>query len=191
MMQEQFEKLLQKQCPWHPGAKHSAIKCYNLRKMFNAPPLDKNAKKKGKGGDKPEDKSGVAQFQNASKTVNIIFGGESGFASKQAQKLTLREILSIEPALPRPLQWSEVPISFSRDDHWTSFSEVEKFPLVLDPVVASVRLTRVLIDGGSSLNLLFTSTLKNMRLDITDMLTPSKALFYGIVPGTRLHHSGP
>jgi hypothetical protein len=54
---------------------------------------------------------------------------------------------------------------------------------MLDPVVASVRLTRVLIDGGSGLNLLFASTLQKMGLDITDMLTPSKTPFYGIVPG--------
>jgi hypothetical protein len=54
--------------------------------------------------------------------------------------------------------------------------------LVLDSVVASVRLTRVLIDGASSLNLLFASTLQKMGLDITDMLTPSRARFYGIVP---------
>ncbi|RLM92750.1 uncharacterized protein C2845_PM08G10980 [Panicum miliaceum] len=54
---------------------------------------------------------------------------------------------------------------------------------MLDPVVASVRLTRVLINGGSDLNLLFASTLQKMGLDITDMLTPSKAPFYVIVPG--------
>jgi hypothetical protein len=83
--------------------------------------------------------------------------------------------MSIEPVVPQPLQWSEVSISFSRDDQWTSFSELGKLPLVLDPVVASVKLTRVLIDGGSGLNLLFTSTLKKMGLDITDMLTLSKA----------------
>jgi hypothetical protein len=64
MTQEEFEKLLQKQCPWHLGAKHSTIECYNLRRTFNAAPLDKNAKKKGKGkkDDEPEDKSGGAQF---------------------------------------------------------------------------------------------------------------------------------
>jgi hypothetical protein len=45
------------------------------------------------------------------------------------------------------------------------------------------QLTRVLIDGQSSLNLLFTSTLKKMGLDISKMLTPSKAPFYGIVLG--------
>jgi hypothetical protein len=72
---------------------------------------------------------------------------------------------------------------FSRDDQWTSFSELGKFLLVLDPVVASIRLTRVLIDGGSGLNLLLVSTLQKMGLDITDMLSPSKAPFYGIIPG--------
>jgi hypothetical protein len=97
--------------------------------------------------------------------------------------LTLREILSVEPATQKPLRYSEVPISFSRDDQWTSFSEPEKFPLVLDPIMVGSQLTRVLIDGGSGLNLLFTSTLKNMGLDISKMLTPSRAPFYGIVPG--------
>jgi hypothetical protein len=70
-----------------------------------------------------------------------------------------------------------------RYDQWTSFSKLGKFPLILDPVVVGSQLTRVLIDGGSGLNLLFTSTLKKMGLDISKMLTPSKAPFYGIVPG--------
>jgi hypothetical protein len=98
--------------------------------------------------------------------------------------------MSVEPAAPRPLRGSEVPISFSRDDQWTSFSEPNKFPLVLDPVVAEVRLTKVLIDGGSGLNLIFTSTLKKMGLDFTDMLVPSKSPFYGIVPGNASHPLG-
>jgi hypothetical protein len=41
----------------------------------------------------------------------------------------------------------------------------------------------VLIDGGSGLNILFTKTLKKMKLDITHMLTKSTSPFYGIVPG--------
>jgi hypothetical protein len=41
----------------------------------------------------------------------------------------------------------------------------------LDPVVAGLQLTRVLVNGGSSLNLLFGSTLKKMGLDISKMLT--------------------
>jgi hypothetical protein len=81
-----------------------------------------------------------------------------------------------------PLRYSEVPISFSREDQWTSFSEPGKFSLVLDFVVASSKLTQVLIDGWSGLNLLFVSTLKKMGLEISKILTPSMASFYGIVP---------
>jgi hypothetical protein len=80
----------------------------------------------------------------------------------------------------------EVPISFSCNDQWTSFSEPSKFPLVLDPV----RLTKVLIDGGSGLNLIFASTLRKMGLDFMDMLVSSKFPFYGIVPGNTAHPPG-
>jgi hypothetical protein len=91
--------------------------------------------------------------------------------------------LNIEPAVPTPLRWSEVPITFSRVDQWTSFSKPGRFPLVLKLVVAGSRLNKVLIDGGSGLNVLFTKTLKKMKLDITHMLTKSTSPFYGIVPG--------
>jgi hypothetical protein len=96
----------------------------------------------------------------------------------------------VESAVPRPLCWSEVPISFSHDDQWTSFSEPGKFPLVLDLVVAEVRLTKVLIDGGSDLKLIFASTLRKMGLDFKDMLVSSKSPFYGIVPGNAAHPLG-
>jgi hypothetical protein len=181
MTTEEFEKLLQKKCPWHPGANHAAINCYHLRRTFSNP----SGGKKNKPADKePEvddqgDKSHNAKFQDASKTINVNFRGDEEFNSRR--ELLLREIMSVEPAVPRPLRWSEVPISFSRDDQWTSFSE---------PVVAEVKLTRVLIDDGSGLNLIFASTLKKMGLDLMDMLVPRKSPFYDIVPGNAAHPLG-
>jgi hypothetical protein len=112
--------------------------------------------------------------------VNVLFGG---LPTKWSQKATRREVLNIEPVVPTPLRWLEVPITFSRADQWTSFFEPGRFPLVLKPVVAGSRLNKVLIDGGSGLNVLFTKTLKKMKLDITHMLTKSTSPFYGIVPG--------
>jgi hypothetical protein len=91
--------------------------------------------------------------------------------------------MSIELAVPTHLRWSEVPITFSRADQWTSFSEPGRFPLVLKPVVAGSKLNKVLIDGGSRLNVLFTKTLKKMKLDIIHMLTKSSTPFYDIIPG--------
>jgi hypothetical protein len=93
-------------------------------------------------------------------------GGNGGFPSKRTQKLTLHENLSEEPTTQKPLRYNKVPISFSSDDQWINFSEPGKFPLILYRVVAGSQLTRVLIDGGSSLNLHFVSTLKKMGLDI-------------------------
>jgi hypothetical protein len=191
--QEEFEKVLQKKCPWHSGANHAAIDCYHLRRTFsnsgggkkNKKPADKESE-----DDDQEDQGRNVKFQDASKTVNVIFGGDGDFGSRRDQKLLLREILSIKLVVPRPLRWSGVPISFSRDDQWTSFSEPDKFPLVLDPVVAEVRLTKVLIDGGSGLNLVFASTLRKMGLDLSGMLVPSKSPFYGIVPGNAVHPLG-
>jgi hypothetical protein len=78
--------------------------------------------------------------------VNILFGG---LPSRRVQKATRREVMSIEPAVLTLLRWSEVPISFSRADQWTSFSEPGRFPLILKPVVAGSKLNKVLIDGGS------------------------------------------
>jgi hypothetical protein len=50
-------------------------------------------------------------------------------------------------------------------------------------VAAGSKFNKVLIDGGSGLNVLFTKTLKKMKLDITHMLTKGNTPFYCIVPG--------
>jgi hypothetical protein len=105
--------------------------------------------------------------------VNVLF---DGLPTRWSQKATRREVLNIEPAVLTPLRWLEVPITFSHADQWTSFSEPGRSPLVLKPVVAGSRLNKVLIDGGSRLDVLFTKTLRKMKLNITDMLTERVAL---------------
>jgi hypothetical protein len=172
-----FQDLLKEKCPWHLDGNHTTEQCYQLRRALKDTlepwhPHDKKDKKKADEGN--------SDFQEPDKTVNVLF---SGLPNRRAQKATRREVLSIEPAVPTPLRWSEVPITFSRADQWTSFSEPGQFPLVLKPVVAGSRLNKILIDGGSGLNVLFTKTLKKMKLDITHMLTKSTSPFYGIVPG--------
>ena len=50
------------------------------------------------------------------------------------------------------------------------------FPLVLDPTVQKALFRKVLIDGGSALNLLFAGALKELGLGLSD-LTPSNSSF--------------
>jgi hypothetical protein len=172
-----FKDLLKEKCPWHLEGNHTTEQCYQLRRALKdtpdpRPPHDKKGRKKADEGNN--------DFQEPDKTVNVLFGGPP---TRRSQKATRQEVLNIEPAVQTPLRWSEVPITFSPADQWTSFSEPGRFPLVLKPVVAGSRLNKVLIDGGSGLNVLFTKTLKKMKLVITHMLTKCTLPFYCIVPG--------
>ena len=54
----------------------------------------------------------------------------------------------------------------------------------MDPTVAGVKPSKVLIDGGSSLNVIFIDTLRKMGGDLLSQIQPSDAPFYGIIPGT-------
>jgi hypothetical protein len=177
-----FKDLLVEKCPWHLEGNHTTEQCYQLRRALKdsldpRPPHDKKGKKKADEGN--------SDFQEPDKMVNVLFGG---LPTRRSQKATRREVLNIEPAVPTPLWWSEVPITFPRADQWTSLSEPGRFPLVLKPVVAGSRLNKVLIDGGSGLNVLFTKSLKKMKLDITHMLTKSTSPSTVSSPGTRLFH---
>jgi hypothetical protein len=57
-----------------------------------------------------------------------------------------------------------------------------KYPLVVDPVIGDVRLTKVLMDGGSSLNIIYAETLRLLRVDMSSVRA-GVAPFHGIIPG--------
>jgi hypothetical protein len=52
-------------------------------------------------------------------------------------------------------------------------------------IVGTTRLTNVLMDEGSGLNILYTSALDKMGVSHST-LCPSRALFYGIVSGKEV-----
>ena len=117
---DQFDKILHnKRCPIHSKSNHSMFECTIIRKSFQSALPD--APKKKQNNEDDDDKKDPDGFQKQQNVVNVIFGGDPSF-SKRAQKLLLREILSVEPAIQRPLKYSEVPITFSREDQWTNFS---------------------------------------------------------------------
>ena len=53
---------------------------------------------------------------------------------------------------------------------------------MVDPCIDKVHFERVLVDGGSSINLLFRNTLKHLKLTTSDLL-PYDAQFWGVLPG--------
>jgi len=60
---------------------------------------------------------------------------------------------------------------------------------VVSPVVSQVSLAKVLIDGGTALDIIFASTLESMGYDMTS-LVPSDQAFYGVIPGAGLTPAG-
>jgi hypothetical protein len=66
---------------------------------------------------------------------------------------------------------------------------LEKYPLIVDPVIGNVRLTKVLMDGGSSLNIIYAETLGILRIDLSSVWAGA-APFHGIISGKRVQPLG-
>ena len=115
----------------------------------------------------------------------MIFGGSAAYDSKHRQKLARREVYTAEPATPTFLRWSESTITFDRTDHPESVPQPGRYPLVVDPIIGIKRLTKVLMDGGSGLNIMYAETLDAMGLDRAHV-RPTGVPFHGIVPGKQV-----
>jgi hypothetical protein len=64
-----------------------------------------------------------------------------------------------------------------------------KYQLVVDPVIGNVRLTKVFMDGGSSLNIIYAETLGLLQIDLST-IQAGAVPFYGIIPGKRVQPLG-
>jgi hypothetical protein len=67
--------------------------------------------------------------------------------------------------------WLEFPITFSRKDHWVHKPDPGTYQLVVNPIVDGAFLPKTVIDGGSSLNIIFTEVPKDgLRLQQDDCM---------------------
>ena len=83
---------------------------------------------------------------------------------KRDQKLHKRAVNAVEPAVPRYLRWSEQPIVWSREDHPPRVDNPGHLALVVAPQVVGYKFTNILMDGGSSINILYYETFRRMGL---------------------------
>jgi hypothetical protein len=108
-------------------------------------------------------------FQKANHEINFIVRGRQAIKSNRQTRSNVREIGHVNTEKPRPLWWSEFPITFSRKDHWVHIPDPGTYPLVVNTIVNGAWLPKTLIDGGSSLNIIFTETLHKMEFDFSKM----------------------
>jgi hypothetical protein len=111
----------------------------------------------------------------------MIYGGQVANASARHRKQERREVCSVKVATPVYLDWSDKPITFDQGDHPDCVPSPGRYPLVVDPVIGNARLSKVLMDGGSILNIIYTETLGLLGVDLST-IRASAAPFHGIVP---------
>jgi hypothetical protein len=175
-----FDKMVKESCPYHRGPiKHTLEECDMLRRYFNkAGPSVEGGKDQGnnkKGGDKEE------EFPKVHNCF-MIYGRQVANASTRHRKQERREVCSVKVATPVYLDWSDKPITFDQGDHPDCVPSPGRYPLVVDPVIGTARLSKVLMDGGSSLNIIYAETLGLLGVNLST-IRAGAAPFHGIVPG--------
>jgi hypothetical protein len=182
-----FDKMLKESCPCHQGpAKHTLEECVMLRRYFHkaGPPAEG-----GKGWDNDKKEGDKAEEFPEVHDCFMIYGGQVANASARHRKQERWEVCSVKVAAPVYLDWSDKPITFDQGDHPDRVPSPGKYPLVVDPVIGNVRLTKVLMDGGSSLNIIYAETLGLLQIDLSTIQAGATP-FHGIIPGKRVQPLG-
>jgi hypothetical protein len=178
-----FDKMLKESCPYHQGpVKHTLEECVMLRRYFHkAGPLAED----GKGQDNNKKEGNKEEEFPEVHGCFMIYGGQVANASARHRKQERREVCSMKVAAPVYLDWSDKPITFDQGDHPDCVPSPGRYPLVVDPVIDNARLTKVLMDGGSSLNIIYAETLVLLGIDLST-IQAGAAPFHRIIPGKRV-----
>ena len=104
----------------------------------------------------------------------MIFGGSDAIWSKHQHKV------------PSFVCWLESPITFDQRDHPSHVARTGRYPLIVDPIVRKKRLTKVLMDRDSDLNILYINTLDAMCIPRSE-LRPVRSPFHGVILGAQAY----
>lgn len=121
-----------------------------------------------------------------------VFMIQKAAPSKRSQKLVSRKVNMEEispPATTEFLNWSDASITFSKADHLPKVPYPRRAVLVLEAQIGGYDMSRVFMDGGSGINIIYTETLKVMNIPIKN-LKQSENAFHGIVPGKAVRPVG-
>jgi hypothetical protein len=94
-----------------------------------------------------------------------------------------RELLAAVPTHEaiRKACWSEVKLTFDQSDHPTVLARGGKLALVVSPTIHNVKMKRVLVDGGASLNIISPAAFDALKAPGMK-LQPSLPII-GVTPG--------
>ena len=135
-----------------------------LKKYFDSLGLKKDDQRK----DKSDDKGGSKDDEGfpAVHDCYMIYGGPSmQLTSRQLAQEGAPEVFVAMMVVPQYLNWLSTPITFDHDDHPDRIVAPGVYPLVVNPIIVNTRLSKVLMDGGSSLNIIYLETLDLLGIE--------------------------
>ena len=94
----------------------------------------------------------------------MIQEGRPSKAKQDAHTLQTRAAEGLKTAETYQLYGAETNITFSQSDHPLAIPRPGHAPLVLDAQIGHYDMDKVFMDGGSSLNIIFTNTLRKMLI---------------------------
>jgi hypothetical protein len=179
--------MLKEPCPYHQGpVKHTLEECVMLQRHFHRTGTPAEGGR-AHNNDKKEDHK-AEEFPEVHYCF-MIYGGQVANALARHHKRERREVCSVKVAVPVYLDWSDKPITFDQGDHPDRVLSPGKYPLIVHPVIGNIRLTKVLMDGGSSLNIIYAETLELLQIDLSSIWAGAVP-FHGIIPGKRVQPLG-
>jgi hypothetical protein len=111
---------------------------------------------------------------------------ETERTDKQSLYRQSLEVNVVMLAVSKLMYWSDQAIGWDRADHPKIMPNPGRYALVMDPTfvgpASNVRFSKVLIDNGSSINIMYRDTMQKLGIK-ENILEPSKTTFHGIVPG--------
>jgi hypothetical protein len=140
---------------------------------------------------KPAEKAkGRAGTGNPFKNTNNkgAFHTLLGPPTAKAQRAAMRSLNATVPKICQYVRWSEVPVHWTRDDHPEHIPD-GYYAMVVCPVIHGYEFSKYLMDGGSSLNIMYVETLTKLGLTKTQ-LRHSAVTFYVVVPGRQAKSLG-
>jgi hypothetical protein len=187
-----LDRILNRPCQIHgtpdKPANHTNRSCWVFKQAGKLNTEHKGKESPNEDDDedpRPPNTGGQKKFPHEVKTLNMIYVTH---IPKREHKRTLRYVYAIDPIAPKFNPRSACPITFDRRDHPTSILHGGSAALVLDPIIDGFHLMRVLMDGGSSINLLYQDTVRKMGID-SSRIKPAKTTFKGIIPGVEARYT--
>src|SRR3954464_11821614 len=122
------------------------------------------------------------EFQKATEVL-CVDGGASLHTSHRQLKQWVWEVNAAEPPIEsrKLLKWSSTPIIFDIEDHSDRTTAIGCLPMLVSPTIRNLKVTNMLVDGGSGLNPISSAVLRRPQTPDSELERNGK--FPGINPG--------